>query len=107
MALRWTEYTLQSYSNILLGFTLIFFGLAAALNNSYSHWPGWLAAGAGVAWIIHGLMVPYIGLFDSPPRGVELGTHDRLGVGNRCSYVAQRWRGHVVNAASPVGPVTA
>jgi hypothetical protein len=72
MALRWTEYALQSYSNILLGLTLIFFGLAIALNHAYAGWPGWLAVGAGVAWIIHGLMVPYIGLFDSPARGVAL-----------------------------------
>src|SRR5688500_12380578 len=35
-ALRWTEYAIQSYSNILLGLTLIFFGLAVALNNVYS-----------------------------------------------------------------------
>jgi hypothetical protein len=28
--------------------------------------------GSGVAWIVHGLMVPYIGLFSSPPRGVAL-----------------------------------
>jgi hypothetical protein len=25
-----------------------------------------------VAWTVHGLIVPYIGLFDSPPRGVAL-----------------------------------
>jgi hypothetical protein len=28
--------------------------------------------GSGVAWIVHGLMVSYIGLFTSPPRGVAL-----------------------------------
>jgi hypothetical protein len=71
-ALRWTEYSLQSYSNILLGLTLILYGLAIALGTVYPRWLGWVAVGSGVAWIVHGLMVPYIGLFDSPPRGVAL-----------------------------------
>jgi hypothetical protein len=71
-ALRWTEYATQSYSNILLGLTLILYGLAIALGTVYPRWLGWVAAGSGVAWIVHGLMVPYIGLFDSPPRGVAL-----------------------------------
>lgn len=107
MALRWTEYALQSYSNILLGLTLIFFGLAIALNGAYSRWPGWLAAGAGVAWIIHGLMVPYIGLFDSPPRGVAL----VLTTGWAFVMAVLMWRSvsrePAAGAASPEGPVTA
>jgi len=69
-ALRWTEYSLQSYSNILLGLTLILYGLAIALGSVYPRWLGWVAAGSGVAWIVHGVMVPYFGLFDSIPRGV-------------------------------------
>ena len=71
-ALRWTEYSLQSYSNILLGLTLILYGLAIALGTVYPRWLGWIAAGSGVAWIVHGLMVPYIGLFHSIPRGIAL-----------------------------------
>jgi hypothetical protein len=71
-ALRWTEYAIQSYSNILLGLTLILYGLAMALGSVYPRWLGWVAVGSGVAWIVHGLLVPYIGLFDSPPRGVAL-----------------------------------
>jgi hypothetical protein len=69
-AVRWTKYSLQSYSNILLGLTLILYGLAIALGSVYPRWLGWLAVGSGVAWIVHGLMVPYIGFFDSIPRGV-------------------------------------
>jgi len=34
-AVRWTEYALQSYSNILLGLTLILYGLAIALGTVY------------------------------------------------------------------------
>jgi hypothetical protein len=69
-AVRWTEYALQSFSNILLGLTLILFGLAIELGTVYPRWLGWVAAGSGVAWIVHGLMMPYIGFFDSIPRGV-------------------------------------
>ena len=71
-ALRWTEYALQSYSFILLGLTFILYGLTIALGNVYPRWLGWLAAASGVAWIVHGLMVPYIGLFDSIPRLVAI-----------------------------------
>src|SRR5215212_9927715 len=51
-ALRWTEYALQSYSNILLGLTFILYGLTIALGNVYPRWLGWLAAASGVAWIV-------------------------------------------------------
>ena len=69
---RWTEYAIQSYSNILLGLTLVLYGLAIALGTVYPRWLGWVAAGSGVAWIVHGLMVPYIGFFDSIPRLVAI-----------------------------------
>lgn len=71
-ALRWTEYSLQSFSNVLLGLSLGLYGLAIALGSIFPRWLGWVAIGAGVAWIIHGLMVPYLGFFDSLPRGVAL-----------------------------------
>ncbi len=71
-AVRWTEYALQSYSNLLLGLTLILYGLALALGSVYPRWLGWVAMSSGVAWIIHGLMVPYIGFFDSIPRLVAI-----------------------------------
>ena len=107
MALRWTEYALQSYSNILLGLTLIFFGLAIASGNAYSRWPGWLAAGSGVAWIIHGLMASYIGLFESAPRGVAL----VLMAGWAFVMAVLMWRGggrgHAARASAPADPATA
>ena len=71
-AVRWTEYSLQSYSNLLLGLTLMLYGLAITLGTSYPRWLGWVAAASGVAWIVHGVMVPYIGLFDSIPRLVAI-----------------------------------
>ncbi|AOT05033.1 hypothetical protein [Arthrobacter sp. U41] len=106
MGLRWTEYALQSYSNILLGLTLIFFGLAIAYGNVYSRWPGWLAAGSGAAWIVHGLMVSYVGLFDSAPRLVAL----LLMAVWAFVMAVQMWpggrRGRTARTAAPAGPVT-
>ncbi len=77
-ALRWTEYSLQSFSNILLGLTLILYGLAIAVGIAYPRWLGLVAMVSGIAWIVHGLMVPYIGLFDSAPSTTSL---------DRCSPV--------------------
>ena len=71
-SVRWTEYALQSYSNLLLGLTLILVALAGALSAAYPHWLNALAAASGVAWIIHGSMVPYVGLFDSLPRLIAI-----------------------------------
>jgi hypothetical protein len=71
-ALRWTEYALQSFSFILLGLTFILYGVAIALGTVYPRWLGWVAGGSGVAWIVHGVMVPYVGLFDSIPRLVAI-----------------------------------
>lgn len=71
-AVRWTEYGFQSYSNILLGLTLALYGLAMALGAVFPRWLGWLAIGSGVAWVIHGVMVPYVGFFDSVPRLVAI-----------------------------------
>jgi hypothetical protein len=72
LAVRWSEYALQSYSNIQLGLTLMLYALAIVLGTSYPRWLGWVAAGSGVAWIVHGVMVPYVGFFDSIPRLVAI-----------------------------------
>ena len=71
-SLRWTEYALQSYSNILLGITLLLFGFAIAFGSAYPRWPGWVAVASGVAWMVHGVMAAYVGLFPSVPRLVAL-----------------------------------
>lgn len=67
-ALRWTEYGFQSYSSILIGITLLLYGLAMAMGAGYPRWLGWLAMASGVAWTVHGAMVAYVGLYDSIPR---------------------------------------
>jgi hypothetical protein len=68
MAIRWTEYALQSYSNVLLGFTLLLLAWPLARGAGYPRWLGWCSAGSGVAWIGHGAAVAYVGLFDSVAR---------------------------------------
>ena len=105
MGLRWSEYALQSYSNILLGLTLIFFGLALAYGYAYARWPGWLAAASGIAWIVHGLMVSYVGLFDSAPRLVAL----VLLAAWAFVMAVQMWprsHGRTTRSAAPTGPAT-
>jgi hypothetical protein len=72
LSVRWTEYALQSYANLLLGLTLILYAVAIRWSSAYPHGLAWLAAGSGVAWIIHGAMVPYVGLFDSVPRLIAI-----------------------------------
>jgi len=64
-AVRWIEYAVQSLFTILLGLTLVLYGLAIALGTAYPRWLGLVAMGSGVGWIAHGVRVPYIGLSDS------------------------------------------
>jgi hypothetical protein len=88
--LRWTEYGLQGYSNILLGITLILYGLAIALGTVYPRWLGWVALGPGVAWIVHGLIVPNIGLILVAPQGDRPGPHVLVGVRHGLLDAAQQ-----------------
>jgi hypothetical protein len=67
-AVRFIEQGLQSYSNILIGLALISLGAATVAGRTYPRWLGAVAAGSGVAWMVHGLMVSYVGFFDSTPR---------------------------------------
>jgi hypothetical protein len=60
-AVRFIEYGFQSYSNIALGLALVLFGLATAVGTAYPQWLGAMVAGSGVAWMVHGVMVPYVG----------------------------------------------
>lgn len=48
-ALRWLEYALQSFSNGLLGLTLILYDLAITLVTVYPRWLWWIVTGSGVA----------------------------------------------------------
>lgn len=107
MGLRWTEYALQSYSNILLGLTLLLFGLALAFGHSYARWPGWLAAASGAAWMVHGVMVSYVGLFDSAPRLVALVLLAAWAFVMAVLLWPRGRRGHVPRTAAPRGPATA
>jgi hypothetical protein len=89
-ALRYTEYAIQSLFTILLGLTLILYGLAIASGSVYPRWLGWVAVGSGVTWIVHGLMVPYRGLFSSPPQAGSPDPHVLVGVHHGVCDVAQQ-----------------
>jgi hypothetical protein len=71
-AVRFIEQGLQSYSNILIGLALVFLGAATAVGQTYPRWLGAIAAGSGVAWMVHGVLVGYVGFFDSIPRLVAM-----------------------------------
>lgn len=105
-SVRWTEYAFQSYSNILLGLALGLIGLAMALGSAYPRWLGAVAVASGLAWMLHGVMVPYVGLFDSTPRLVAMVLLATWGFAT--SYLM--WRGTAARSAagrrdvSGVGP---
>lgn len=72
LSMRWAEYALQSYSNLLLGITFLLFALAIAWSSAFPRWLTWPAAVSGIAWAVHGAAVPYIGFFDSLPRLIAI-----------------------------------
>lgn len=55
---RWSEYAFQSYSNSLLGLALVLLGSAMVLGAVYPRRLGAVAAASGVAWVVHGAVVP-------------------------------------------------
>lgn len=71
-AVRWTEIGVNSLSYLLLGLSLLLYGLALALGSVYPRWVGWMAAISGAAFMIHGVMVSYRGFFPSMPGMVGM-----------------------------------
>lgn len=59
---RWTEWALQSYFRLLLGLTLVLFGVAIARTAIVFRWLGWLAVLVGVLYGATGVAVAYEGL---------------------------------------------
>ena len=64
-AVRWIEIGVNGLANILVGATLILFGVALALGRVYPRWLGGLAAVAGLGRLIHGGVVSYRGFVAS------------------------------------------
>ena len=107
MGLRWTEYALQSYSNVLLGLTLIIFGMAIAYGSGM--FPRARMARCGLRGRLHhprpdGFLRGPVRL--SAPAG-GTGSHGRLGVRHGFLNVASGSRGRAACAAAQADPVTA
>jgi hypothetical protein len=64
-AIRWIEIGLNSLSFVLVGLTLLLFGIALALSSLYPRWVGAVGAAAGVANLIRGVGVSYQGFVPS------------------------------------------
>ena len=64
-AIRWIEIGVNSVSFSLVGLTLVLYGIALALSSVYPSWTGWLAVAAGIAHLIRGVGVSYLGFVPS------------------------------------------
>jgi hypothetical protein len=62
---RWTEWGLQSYFRLLLGLTIVLFGVAVARTGVVARWLGWIAVLGGLLYIAVGVAVGYSG-FEKP-----------------------------------------
>jgi hypothetical protein len=64
-AIRWIEIGVASLSFVLVGLTLLLFGIALALSSVYPRWVGVIGAAAGVANLIRGVELSYQGFVPS------------------------------------------
>jgi hypothetical protein len=64
-AIRWIEIGVNSLSFVMVGLTLLLFGVALALSSVYPRWVGAIGAAAGVANVIKGVGVSYEGFAPS------------------------------------------
>jgi hypothetical protein len=63
---RWTEWALQSYYRLLLGLTLVLFGVAILRTAIVYRWLGGVAALAGLVYAAIGVAVGYSGFGERP-----------------------------------------
>jgi len=59
---RWTEWGAQSYFRVLMGATLLVFGVAILVARLLAGWTGWVAILAGILSLSVGVDVGYSGL---------------------------------------------
>ncbi|MFQ6029967.1 MAG: hypothetical protein ACE5Q6_21040 [Dehalococcoidia bacterium] len=60
-AVRYVEIGLSSFSALILGMSLVLYGLAIALSDVYPKWSGWVAVPIGLAWGASGVVIAYLG----------------------------------------------
>jgi hypothetical protein len=62
---RWIEWGLQRYFRLLLGLTIVLFGVAVARTGVVARWLGWIAVVGGLLYMAVGVTVGYSG-FEKP-----------------------------------------
>jgi hypothetical protein len=60
-SVRWTEYGLNSLTYAMVGVTTALVGVALLVGDRFPRWLGIWAVGAGVAYVVKGLVVAYDG----------------------------------------------
>ncbi len=69
---RWTEWALQSYFRLLLGLTLVLFGVAIARTGIVFRWVGWVGVLGGLLYMAIGVAVGHSGLEQPGGLAVQL-----------------------------------
>jgi hypothetical protein len=66
-SVRWLEIGINSLFRLLQGTTLIVVGLALALSDGFPRWLGWLGVIFGLALVLRGIAVAFVGFDLSNP----------------------------------------
>jgi hypothetical protein len=99
---RWMEWAANSYFRLLLGFTLLLFGVAIARTAIVPRWLGWCGVAAGLLYMTVGVIVGYDG-FDHKQQPFGLAAlllYLVLGIG----ILAVGWRRKDDGRTEPVAP---
>jgi hypothetical protein len=64
---RWIEIGINSLFRLLQGITLIVIGLALTLSDRFPRWLGWVGIICGLALVLRGIAVAFVGFDLSNP----------------------------------------
>ncbi len=60
-AVRHIENGTSSFSALILGMSIVLYGLAIAVSDVYPRWFGWVGVSIGLAWGVSGVFIAYVG----------------------------------------------
>lgn len=60
-AVRHIEIGTSSFSALILGMSIVLYGLAIAVSDVYPRWFGWVGVSIGLAWGVSGVVIAYVG----------------------------------------------
>jgi hypothetical protein len=66
-SVRWLEMEINSLFRLLQGTTLIVLGLALMLSDRFPRWLGWVGVSCGLALVLRGIAVAFVGFDLSNP----------------------------------------